>query len=59
MTTKYEAPGPLPRRLRPLWKLARHPSHPTGMPRRRVWREVRRGEWQWTLTPNASNPTRA
>jgi uncharacterized protein (DUF2267 family) len=48
----------LPPALRPLWQLPRHQDHPTGA-RRRVWRQVCRGEWQWTLTPNGSNPTPA
>ncbi len=50
--------GPaLPPGLRPLWYLAFPPAH--SRPRRQVWREVLRGEWQWTLTPNGSNPARA
>jgi uncharacterized protein (DUF2267 family) len=46
--------------LRPLWRLARRQGQPQPPgARRRVWREVSRGEWQWTLTPNGSNPTPA
>lgn len=46
----------LPAPLRSLWQLARDQERPAGL-RGRVWRQVRRGEWQWTLKPNGSNPT--
>jgi uncharacterized protein (DUF2267 family) len=43
--------------LRWLWELARRRHDSTGAPRRRVWRQVCRGEWQWTLAPDGINPT--
>lgn len=43
----------LPPGLRPLWRLAGQTAGTPGWPiRRRVWKEVCRGEWRWTDVPD-------